>query len=609
MKDPRIPVVVCEHHDIALRALHLAVRKKKMEPGVAFLHFDAHPDLATIGDLPASLCRPPTEPSRKRSSSWSLKNRGESELGEGRKRKLPEPGDNEDEEEEEDDLDYDIEEEGEDEEAEFHYDVRDLYDRLRTADGGIASWILPAIYSDLIKTVVWVKQSWSRQIPAGSYHGRVGRDLNTGSLKVDGDFANLSYFDEDSTSTIGSSSTREQKNHKKGLKSLEEDSSMMSICSRGPTGATTSSSSTNSNISQRKSALRFELEEAAASESQRFPAQIDYPDARPWTLAVVEDVGTLPSIMAVEGEQGKRNGTISNVNGCLQSSSSSSGPTVTSTTTSSPWALDIDLDYFTTRNPFVLGMDLRFVTALQLAIEEYEGPDRYFVSQSEWHSKCRDFPYETLWSDALAEENWPRCLEILFAYHEEDPTSTPTHTQKKGEKKNKAPKHSQPWWKDFLLKGYTPGEREMSLLLEAGDMLSLPQWVAGEFARDVEPVVSQVEAALRKIHLTSNSTGIGANTSATSSALSSSREASSSTSQKHFPGSFSSTTSPSAVTESKSKALFQGAPASITIARSCADNFLPMRVACELEQRILEMLRSVYGDLEITYADEIENCK
>ena len=47
-------------------------------------------------------------------------------------------------------------------------------------------------------------------------------------------------------------------------------------------------------------------------------------------------------------------------------------------------------------------------------------------------------------------------------------------------------------------------------------------------------------------------------------------------------------------------------PKMITIARSCADGFLPMRWSIQTEKAVMEALQSIYGaDLDVRYADEI----
>lgn len=55
----------------------------------------------------------------------------------------------------------------------------------------IAEWILPAIYKGHFGRVVWVKPPWANQIPAGSYRLCVGKDKASGQIRVS---SPLSYF-------------------------------------------------------------------------------------------------------------------------------------------------------------------------------------------------------------------------------------------------------------------------------------------------------------------------------------------------------------------------------------------------------------------------------
>jgi len=51
----------------------------------------------------------------------------------------------------------------------------ELYFRLRGDPGGIAQWILPAVYAGHLSSVWWVRPPWAQQIADGDYHISVGR--------------------------------------------------------------------------------------------------------------------------------------------------------------------------------------------------------------------------------------------------------------------------------------------------------------------------------------------------------------------------------------------------------------------------------------------------
>lgn len=54
----------------------------------------------------------------------------------------------------------------------------------------IADWLLPSAYSEVFKSIVWVKPPWAKQMPEGAQTFRIGRDKND-HLRVD---SKLSYF-------------------------------------------------------------------------------------------------------------------------------------------------------------------------------------------------------------------------------------------------------------------------------------------------------------------------------------------------------------------------------------------------------------------------------
>ena len=63
--------------------------------------------------------------------------------------------------------------------AEVVYSKEELFGCL-----GIADWILPAIYAGHFGSVVWLKPTWSEQIPDGLYQLTVGRHKEDGLIKL-----------------------------------------------------------------------------------------------------------------------------------------------------------------------------------------------------------------------------------------------------------------------------------------------------------------------------------------------------------------------------------------------------------------------------------------
>jgi len=108
-----LPVYICEYHHEALRCLHHAIRRRRLAfEGVTMVHLDAHPDLSASTTMPAEI---------------------------------------------------------------IFDSPHELYHHMRTDPGGIAQWILPAVYGGHIRCVWWVRPSWAHQIANGDYSVAVGR--------------------------------------------------------------------------------------------------------------------------------------------------------------------------------------------------------------------------------------------------------------------------------------------------------------------------------------------------------------------------------------------------------------------------------------------------
>ncbi|CAE7884620.1 unnamed protein product [Symbiodinium microadriaticum] len=62
----------------------------------------------------------------------------------------------------------------------------EVYAALREEDGGIAQWILPAVYGGHLSSVWWVRPPGSQQISDGTYRCHVGRSLGPRGKTTDG---------------------------------------------------------------------------------------------------------------------------------------------------------------------------------------------------------------------------------------------------------------------------------------------------------------------------------------------------------------------------------------------------------------------------------------
>ena len=135
MSENTLPVCIMEHHDTAVRWMHIAMRRKWMPfEKVSMLHFDAHPDMSWPPTLPAKLVFTPSE----------------------------------------------------------------LYPALRTDSGGIASWILPLVLGGHFDHLHFVRGEKSYQIADGSYDLEVGtideHDPETAPIRTS---CSAPYFVED----------------------------------------------------------------------------------------------------------------------------------------------------------------------------------------------------------------------------------------------------------------------------------------------------------------------------------------------------------------------------------------------------------------------------
>lgn len=437
-----LPVCVVEQHDDALKFLHHCIRRKILPQGSKshFLHFDAHPDLGASQKIPGNL---------------------------------------------------------------YNEDVREVYSALKGDDGGIASWVLPAVLTGELGLVTWVKQAWATQIADGRYDGWVGYrrraemdaemvDGDFGPLQVHGkDFAGLDYFYFDGSLTADAD---------KADKTSEGGS-----CIQPP-------------------AAELESYFAGPGSYADFHLQVVSTGISNETSGKMEDSGLFSSRWVKPGTSSLDGG-------------------------SAPWILDIDLDYFTTHNPFLKGVRPQLVCVLNKAFDvlnpEFDEP----------------------WVAALQDENWAEAVNVL----ERDGAvaSRKASAQENADKKRQDPKNvAQAQLQQHsvhlaALRQLNPTRRELSILAEAADMASLPQFIPGTgeeskfFVHKIRPRIEEIRQFLQGDHSVPQ------------------------------------------------RGSTRARPSLVTIARSCADGFLPMRFALEVETEVLKMLGHVYGELEVVYGDEI----
>jgi len=104
------------------------------------LHWDSHPDLACPNEgIPAAACFMPRKYWR---SNRSLDTANENE----------------------------------------NVEVKNLYDKLDTSQGGIAEWILPLVLAGGLEIVLWIKNNFCKQFERGQYNYQVGVECESVSI-------------------------------------------------------------------------------------------------------------------------------------------------------------------------------------------------------------------------------------------------------------------------------------------------------------------------------------------------------------------------------------------------------------------------------------------
>jgi len=67
----------------------------------------------------------------------------------------------------------------------------EVYFNLRSDPGGIAQWMLPAVYGGHFRCIWWVRPSWAEQIADGEYNIMVGRSQRRSEVAESGDGAGI----------------------------------------------------------------------------------------------------------------------------------------------------------------------------------------------------------------------------------------------------------------------------------------------------------------------------------------------------------------------------------------------------------------------------------
>ncbi|XP_052599051.1 UPF0489 protein C5orf22 homolog [Peromyscus californicus insignis] len=113
---PRLPVWVVEDHQEVLPFIYRAIGSKHLPASnISFLHFDSHPDLLIPVNMPADTV----------------------------------------------------------------FDKEALFGEL-----SIENWIMPAVYAGHFSHIIWLHPTWAQQITEGKHHFLVGKDISTTTIRV-----------------------------------------------------------------------------------------------------------------------------------------------------------------------------------------------------------------------------------------------------------------------------------------------------------------------------------------------------------------------------------------------------------------------------------------
>lgn len=487
-----LPVYICEYHDEALRCLHHAIRRRRLPfDGLTLVHLDAHPDLSASAVMPADT---------------------------------------------------------------VFQDPREVYTALRSDAGGIAQWILPAVYGGHLRCVWWLRPEWAEQIADGVYDVVVGRAPR--------------LFEE----------TRQCAGECKGTAGHSAQPQVGAVLRRGRDAASTSLLATAVLSPPVAAHASLAAAVANAAPAAQHPDQLKNEGggqrsisvqgaaAMPDTIHIsckepyfVED-GTYRAASQQEAQKPLKL-VVSVLPGATATLPVQGGESVPRM--GDPWILDVCLDYFACGNPFLSQVRPHIASAfanVQNRAGFRQGP---VEDVSEFYSQRESFDaaYNGLLRHHLA--------ELALGARDDKGSNCDSGEEDADDEADSVghsllntlaaflPTDSQ----ESLIQGLEAAlaaarEGELREVLEAGDMITLPlHRPTADGKAEVYARLSNFEAFLTRLV---GEDGLGA------------------------------------------------PPSAVTLARSVADGFCPMRWLCELEQGVVAAVQRQLGPVDIVYSDELD---
>ncbi len=197
----------------------------------------------------------------------------------------------------------------------------------------IENWILPAVYAGHINSIIWVKPPWAQQIPEGCYDFTVGKDKTSGTIRVS---CTENYF----VGELLYSAEKELDNAKpcslhvvqiQPCDTCEHGEGLVQLCSE----TENCSADERKKLDSQKSTKRQKVDDT----------HIDQP--------------LKPSSLAEDNEKASEQMTACDNNPYDKEAVSACVPNISihshlpdNIRVHSPFILDIDLDFFSTRDPF-----------------------------------------------------------------------------------------------------------------------------------------------------------------------------------------------------------------------------------------------------------------
>lgn len=507
-----LPVYVCEYHDEALRCLHHAIRRRRLPfDGLTLVHLDAHPDLSASATMAAETV---------------FKN------------------------------------------------PREVYTALRGDAGGIAQWILPAVYGGHLRCVWWLRPSWAEQIADGAYDVAVGRAPRQPEGPVDGT-CTCNVSDGQRAPPVPGAAVKRGRDAASVplLAPVTKDAVF--------TPSTVVHASLAAAASQVAPDVSAEAETAAATRlagseqgaglvksddgsGERSPAKMVH--TMPETIHIscnepyfVED-GTYCAASS-QGAQKPLRLLVSLLPDATAPLPTQGGESVPRA--GEPWVLDVCLDYFACGNPFLSQVRPHIASAFanvqnRVAFRQIPVEDvlKFCAQRDAFDAAYRNLLLHHLAEitrDAARDDEGPDEEDVEGEDDEEDEAARSLL--------NELAAFFPPEAKETLLHDLEAAllsarEGELREVLEAGDMVTLPlHRPSAESKEEVYTRLSEFEAFLTRL--------VGGDG-------------------------------------------FGTPPSVVTIARSVVDGFCPMRWLCELEQGVVAAIQRQLGAVEIAYSDELD---